>query len=142
VLAEKLKRRLQNNRTRLSQSLLIFKPDTVLKWHRELVKRKWTFNSDDKVGRPRTAADVETWVVRLAQENVRWGADRIQGELSKLGIDLGATTIRDILARHHIPPAPQRCARGNSWGTLLNHYKEQILAGDFFIVETAWLQTI
>jgi transposase InsO family protein len=78
----------------------------------------------------------------MATENGRWGTDRIQGELLKLGFRIGATTIRTILARHRLSPAPQRSRTGGSWRTLLRHYREQILACDFFTVETAFLQTL
>jgi transposase InsO family protein len=81
-------------------------------------------------------------VIHLAQENPRWGADRIHGELKKLVIDLGPTTMRAILARHGIPPAPERNKRTSSWRHLLTHYKDQILACDFFTVETVRLQTL
>src|SRR5688572_18231955 len=63
-------------------------------------------------------------------------------ELRKLGFRLAASTIRTILARHHLLPAPQRCKSGNSWRILLHHYKDQLLATDFFTVETALLQTV
>jgi putative transposase len=95
-------------RQRLEQSLLLFKPDTMLKWHRELVAWKWTFRRKGEVGRPRTTAEVEALVARLAKENAGWGADRIHGEVLKLGFDLSATIVRDILALHSIPPVPER----------------------------------
>ena len=70
---------------RLNQVILIFKPETVLRWHRELVRRKWTFKRKGKPGRPGITAVVEALVVRLAKENASWGYERIQGELFKLG---------------------------------------------------------
>ena len=142
VLAARFKASVHGLRQRLEQSLLLVKPDTMLKWHRELVARKWTFRRKGKVGRPRTTAEVEALVVRLAKENAGWGADRIQGELLKLGVALGATTVRDILARHGIPPAPERQRKGGSWRQLMQHYADQLLACDFFTVETAWLTTL
>jgi len=142
VLADKFKTGVKGVRSRLNEGLLLFKPETLLKWHRELVKRKWTFKHSPRAGRPRTAAEVEGLVIRLARENPRWGADRIHGELGKLGIDLGPTTVRNILARHGIPPAPERNKGRSSWQQLLAHYKDQILATDFFTVETVRLQTL
>jgi hypothetical protein len=68
---------------------------------------------------------VEGLVIRLARENSRWGADCIHGELGKLGIELGPTTVRNILARHGIPPAPERNKGSSSWQQLLAHYKEE-----------------
>ena len=118
VLATRFKASVHGLRQRLEQSRLLVKPDTMLKWHRELVARKWTFRRKGKVGRPRIAAEVEALVVRLAQENAGWGVDRIYGELLKLGVALGATTVRDILARHGIPPAPERQRKGSSWRQL------------------------
>ena len=69
---------------RLNQVILIFKPETVLRWHRELVRRKWTFKRKGKPGRPGITAEVEALIVRLAKENASWGYGRIQGELLKL----------------------------------------------------------
>jgi len=142
VLAVRFRASVQGVRERLNQSLLLFKPETMFKWHRELVARKWTFAHTAKVGRPRTALGIEHAVVRMAKENPTWGADRLQGELLKIGIELGPTTIRDILERHGIPPALERTRQGSSWNTLLSHYKEQMLACDFFTIETAWLKTL
>jgi putative transposase len=132
VIADKFKQGVRGVRSRLNEGLLLFKPDTILKWHRELVKRKWTFKHGPGAGRPRTAAEVEALVIRLAKENPRWDADRIRGELGRLGIELGPTTMRDILARHGIPSAPERSKHSSSWRHLLSHYKDQLLACDFF----------
>jgi hypothetical protein len=85
---------------------------------------------------------VDALVIRLARENPRWSAVRIHGELVKLGIELGPTTVRNILARHDIPPAPERSKNSSSWQQLLAHYKDQIVATDFFTVETVRLQTL
>src|SRR5262245_7685582 len=142
VLADKFKTGVKGVRSRLNEGLMLFKPETILKWHRELVKRQWRFKPGPRAGRPRTAAEVEGLVIRLAKENPRWGADRIHGELVKLGIELGPTTVRDISARQGIPPAPERSQYSSSWRRLLAHYKAQILASDFFTVETVRLQTL
>ncbi len=79
-------------------------------------------------------------IVCLANENPRWGYDKIQGELLKLGHRLGATSVRNIIKRHRVTPVSQRST--GSWRSFLRHYKEQILACDFFTVETIWLKTI
>jgi putative transposase len=89
---------------RFKNSLLLFKPATVLKWHRELVKGKWTFQRRTKVGRPRLDEELEALIVRLAKENPRLGYEKLQGELEKLGYDVGISTVRDVLQRHHIVP--------------------------------------
>ncbi len=91
-------------------------------------------------GRPRLDDELEALIVRLARENSRMGYDKIQGELLKLGYQVDATTIRNILRRHHLAPAPQRGQ--SSWRTFLKHYKQQMLACDFFTVETVTLQTL
>lgn len=113
----------------------------MLRWHRELVRRKWAQPSKNAVGRPRTQLEIERLVVRFARENVDWGYGKIQGELLKLDIDISEKTIANILERYGIPPAPER-GTSPSWRHLMTHYKEQLLACDFFTVETLFLQTI
>jgi putative transposase len=85
-------------------SLMLFKPVTAPKWHRELVKRKWTFQRRSKAGRPRVNEELEALIVRLAKENAGLGYEKLQGELEKLGYDVGISTVRDVLKRHHICP--------------------------------------
>ncbi len=129
-------------RNRLTELVCLFKPDTLLKWHRELVRRKWTFRNRAVRGRPSITAELETLVLQLAKENPTWGYGKLQGELLKLGYTISRSTIRDVLKRRRIPPAPERSRRGSSWSTFLAHYQGQLLACDFFTVETAWLKTI
>ena len=76
----------------LHQVMLIFKADTVLRWHRELVRRKWTFKQKRKPGRSELSSELETLIVRLAKENTRWVYDKIQGELLKPGHNLSASS--------------------------------------------------
>ena len=141
------KLRSSSNRTveQLRKFIRIFQPETVLGWHRQLVKRKWTYNPSGRSGRPKIDQELERLVVRLAQENHDWGYDRIEGELAKLGFTISDETIANILRRHNIPPAPDR-GRSPSWRHLMTHYKDQILRGpsgrDFFTVETLFLKTI
>ena len=106
-----------------------------------MVKRKWTYNASGRSGRPRIDQELERLVVRFAQENPDWGYDRIEGELAKLGYTISDETIANILRRHNIPPAPDR-GRSPGWRHLMTHYKDQILACDFFTVETLFLKTI
>ncbi len=142
VLAGKLTTMTSSARARLAQVVLLVKPETLLKWHRELVRRKWTVKKNAPLGRPPISPDVETLLLRLAKENPTWGYGKLEGELLKLGDDIGRSTIRAVLKRQHIPPAPERSKNGSSWQTFLAHYKDQMLACDFFTVETAWLKTV
>ena len=105
-----------------------------------MVLRKWTIRRKGKSGRPKISSELEALIVRLAKENPRWGYGKIQGELLKLGYELSISTVRNVLKHHRINPAHQRST--GSWRTFLRHYKDQILACDFFTVETIWLKTI
>jgi len=142
VLTTRMKRSVVDSRSWLSESLLIFKPETILKWHRELVRRKWALSRKRSPGRKKIDPELETLIVRLARENPRWGYGKIHGELLKLSYSIGRSTVRDVLKRNMLAPVPTRGQKGGSWRTFLNHYKEQMLACDFFTVETAWLKTI
>jgi putative transposase len=115
-------------------------PQTLLRWHRELVRRKWTYHTARKPGRPPIDPDVLALVVRLARENPRWGYVRIQGELRKVGIRVGASTIRRVLRAHGLGPAPRR--HGPTWSEFLRSQAAGILATDFFTVETIRLKTL
>jgi putative transposase len=86
----------------------------VLRWHRDLVRRKWTIRRHKPAGRHPTDPTIVALVLRLARENPRWGYARIHGELGKLGHSVGRTTIRAILQRQGVPPAPRRVRAG--WG--------------------------
>src|SRR6266542_3637661 len=114
-------------------------PRTLLRWHRELVRRKWTYR---RRGPGRRGLDPETveLIVRLARENPRWGYLRIRGEMLKLGVRVSATAIRAVLRRHGLGPAPRRS--GPSWSEFLRAQAHGILSLDFFTVETAWLRTL
>src|SRR5664280_115647 len=115
-------------------------PATLLRWHRELVRRKWTYRRTGRPGRPRIDAAIRTLILRLARENPRWGCVRIEGELRKLGIRVGATMIRNLLRTTRLGPAPRRT--GPSWTEFLRAQAGGIIACDFFTVETAWLRTL
>ncbi len=141
VLANMLKQTTNRTARQLRGIIRIFQPETVLRWHRELVCRKWTFAHKHKGGRPQLSKEIERLIVRLAKENPRWGYGKIEGELLKLGFQVSVTTIRNILERHNIVPAPVR-GGSISWRHLMTHYKTQILACDFFTIETLWLQTL
>lgn len=89
VLARKLTVMTTSARTRLGQVVLLFKPDTLLKWHRELVRRKWMFRNPTPRGRPPVGPELEALILRLAKENPSWGYGKLEGELGKLGYDIG-----------------------------------------------------
>jgi putative transposase len=112
-------------------------PQTLLRWHRMLIRRKWTYS---KTGRPPIDPQIAALIMRMARENPRWGCVRICGELRKLGIRVGATTIRTMLRRHGLGPAPRRC--GLSWTQFLRAQAEGVVACDFFTVETIRLKTL
>jgi len=116
----------------------IVTPATILRWHRELVARKWTFRHK-KTGRPPLDPEIVSVIVEMAKDNPRWGYMRIKGELAKLGIGVAANTIKAILARNGLGPAPRR---GPSWSEFLRAQADGILACDFFTVETAFLRTL
>ncbi len=142
VLAAKLSRLTTGSRARLARAVLLVRPGTVLKWHRELVRHKWTYRRLCAGGRPPIAAEIEALLLRLAAENPRWGYGRLQGELHKLGHALGRSTIRDILKRRCVPPAPLRSQRATSWRQFLAQHRDVLLASDFFTVETIFLKTL
>jgi transposase len=120
-------------------SAFVVSPQTLLRWHRELVRRKWTYRRRP-AGRPPLDPERRELVLRLARENPRWGCVRIQGELRKLGIRIGATTIRTLLRQRGLGPAPRRV--GPSWAEFLRTQAQGILAYDFFTVETFWPRTL
>jgi putative transposase len=121
---------------RMWRSFLV-RPETLLRWHRELVSRKWT-RPHQRPGRPAIDPETRDLVLRLVRENSKWGYRRIQGELLGLGIRLSATSIATILRRAGLPPAPRR---GPTWSQFLRSQAAGILACDFFTVETLLLKT-
>jgi putative transposase len=109
-------------------------PATILRWHRRLVAAKWTYLHP--VGRPTVDEAIIELIERMATENHKWGYKRIQGELLKLGHRVGSSTIRRILKRARIPPAPDRCI-DTTWRQFLRTQASTMLACDFFHVDCA-----
>src|SRR5205807_1031064 len=112
---------------------LVVTPQTLLRWHRELVRRKWT-QPRQAGGRPPIDGRVRELVLRLARENPRWGYPRIAGELLKLGVRVSPSTVRRLLISAGLKPAPRHS--GPSWGMFLRQQAATMLACDFFTVET------
>ena len=142
LLAAELRRLTAHARQRWVRSVVLVTPETLLRWHRDLVRRKWTFRGRRGAGRPPTDQKLAALIARLARENPRWGYARIQGELAKLGHAVGRTTIRAILRRHGIPPAPRRSQGGSTWRQFLAQHRHAVLACDFFTVETLCRKTL
>ena len=103
-------------------------------WHRKLIANKYDGSDHRKPGRPRTSADIEALVVRMAEDNRSWGYDRIQGAMANLGYDLSPSGIAKILKRHGIAPAPDR-VRKTTWKEFISRHTNQIAATDFFTIE-------
>jgi putative transposase len=118
---------------------LSVKPETVLRWHRQLVARRWTY-PHRRPGRPPLDASLRELILRLARENEHWGYKRIAGELKGLGVSVSATTVRKVLLAAGLAPAPQRGP--SSWRAFLRAQAGSMLACDFLTVETAFLQRI
>jgi transposase InsO family protein len=119
----------------------LVEPETVLAWHRELVRRKWAaFGRRRGVGRPRLEASLRELILRMARENPRWGCVRIRGELFKVGHRVSATAIRNLLRQEKLGRAPQRS--GLTWRSFLKAQASAIVVSDFFSVDTVFLRRL
>src|SRR6266404_1645722 len=118
---------------RLFPSLLdvsiIFKPETLLRWHRIGFGLFWRWKSRRRVGRPAVSADIRNLVQRISRENPLWGAPRIHGELLKLGIEIAQSTVAKYIVRRRRPPS-------QGWKTFLRNHTPNIAAIDLFVVPT------
>ena len=120
----------------------IVTPETLLRWHRQLVARHWTYPPKAKPagGRPRTAAVIRELVIRFARENPNWGHRRIHGELVGLGYRVPPATVWNILQKAGLDPAPRRS--GPSWREFCRAQAATMLACDFFTVDTVLLRRV
>ena len=113
---------------------LLVTPDTILRWHRDIIRRRWAARSKrGRTGRPTTRRNIKALVLRLARENPGWGYRRIHGELAGLGVNVAASTVWEILKANGIAPAPRRT--GTTWPQFLRSEAEAILACDFFTAD-------
>jgi putative transposase len=120
---------------KLRRLLLLARPDTIMRWHRNLLKRRHAATCVPKRrGRPPTVRSIRALVLRLARENSSWGYRRIHGELAALGIKVAASTVWEILKEHGIPPAPER--HSTTWADFLRSQADALLACDFFETRT------
>ncbi|TWT54783.1 Integrase core domain protein [Rubripirellula amarantea] len=123
-------------RKRLSEIRTLFTPDTILRWHRQLVAKKWDYSDrkEKKSGRPRIRQVIVDLTVKFAKENPMWGYDRISGALANVGNHICDSTIGNILKAHGIEPVPTR-RRTGSWEIFLKSHWDVIAATDFTTVE-------
>jgi transposase InsO family protein len=129
-------------RKALAKVATIARPETILRWYRELVAKKYDGSRQRGQGRPKTAAEIAALVVRMAKENERWGYSRIMGALKNPGHEIGRNTIKGILLENGIDPAPER-GRRMSWATFIKAHLDVIVGMDFFTVEAVtWLGLI
>ena len=124
---------------RTARANLAVTPETLVRWHRQLVARRWTY-AHRTAGRPPLERSLRELILRLARENPHWGYKRIVGELKGLGISVSATSVRKVLLEASLPPAPERMR--SSWRGFLRAQAASVLACDFLTVETAFLQRI
>ncbi len=106
-------------------------PDTLLRWYRRLIAKKYDGSQARRPGRPKTAAEIERLILRMARDNPRWGYTRIRGALRNLGHEIGRNTIKRILLANGFDPALLR-QKGMSWETFLRAHWGAIAATDFF----------
>ena len=113
-------------------------PEALLRWHRDLVRRRWT--QPHRPGRPSIPAGTVAIILRLARENSTWGYGRIQGELATMGVVLAPSSVWAILRRHGIDPSPM--PKGPTWNEFLRFQASSMLACDFFSVDTVLLKRL
>jgi putative transposase len=123
-------------RKALMELTTIVTPDTILRWHRQLVAQKWDYSDRRKKspGRPRLRQLIVDLILRFARENPTWGYDRIQGALANVGYHISDTTVGNVLKRHGIEPAPDRQHTG-AWSIFLKAHWDVLAAIDFTTIE-------
>ena len=125
-------------RKALKDTVTIATPDTLMRWYKKLIANKFDGSHKRNArGRPRVDEEIEQLVIQMAEENATWGYRHIQGALANLGHHIDKITVRNILRRHHIDPAPKRREGGMSWRQFIKLHWEVLAATDFFTVEVA-----
>lgn len=119
------------------ESLLIFKPDTLLRWHHQGFRLFWKFKSRNQGGRPKLSTETVTLIQQMAQENRLWGAERIRGELLKLGRAVAKHTIQNYIMRVRPAKPPSQ-----TWGIFLKNHAKAIWACDFLPVIDLWFRPL
>jgi hypothetical protein len=122
-------------------SIFVVTPQTLLRWHRRMVRRHWTYPALPR-GRPSIPNSVQILIVRLATENPRWGYQRIRGELLWLGCRVSASSIARVLRANGLQPAPRRTATSTTWRSFLRRQAAGIVACDFLTVDTVLLRRL
>jgi putative transposase len=112
------------------QTLKIFKPDTLVRWHRKGFRLYWTWKSRPRQGRPALDPEVRKLIRTMSRNNIGWGAPRIHGELQMLGIEVSESTVAKYMTRHQKPPS-------QTWRTFLENHTADLVSVDFFTVPTA-----
>jgi hypothetical protein len=128
-LAERAKKL---GRRKLIEIGTLVTPDTLLRWHRELMAKKYDGSKKRGSGRPQRSAEIEQLILVMARDNPRWGYTRIKGALHNLGLEIGGNTIKRVLLENGIDPAP---VRRTTWSAFLKAHWGAIAATDFFSVE-------
>src|SRR5487761_1537655 len=127
--------------TRAALVGMLVQPETVLGWHRELVRRRWAaFGHRRGPGRPGLDAEIQKLILQVAKDNPRWGCVRVRGELLKLGHVVSATAIRKLLRRNRIGPASLRSRQ--TWKAFLRAQASAIVVSDFLSVDTVLLKRL
>jgi putative transposase len=120
---------------------MLVQPETVLGWHRQLVRRRWAaFGRRRGPGRPGLDPEIQKLILQMAEDNPRRGCVRVRGELLKLGHAVSATAIRNLLRRHQIGPSPLRSRQ--TWKGFLRAQASAIVLTDFFTVDTVFLKRL
>jgi hypothetical protein len=118
------------------QHLILVRPETVVRWHRQGWRLYWRWRSGHQLGRPRLSAEIRELIATMASANPLWGTERIRGELLKLGIAVSSRSIRRYRRRRQSRPPSQ------GWRTFLANHAQAIWAADLFVVQTLTFQTL